>query len=135
MEQNRELKITTLNDLESYSKGQLVELPPFAEGQPFVARIKRPSMLQMVANGTIPNILLIKAQSLFLEQTEGFDPDDENMMKEMLQILEIVAKESLIEPKYEQIKECGLQLTDDQLMFLYNYSQQGVNILEPFRTE
>lgn len=135
MEENRELKLTTLSDLEKYSKGQLVELPPFAEEQPFVARIKRPSMLQMVANGTIPNILLIKAQSLFLEQTEGFDPDDENMMKEMLQILEIVAKESLLEPKYEQIKECGLQLTDDQLMFLYNYSQQGVNILEPFRTE
>ena len=135
MEENRELKLTTLNDLEKYSKGQLVKLPPFAEGQPFVARIKRPSMLQMVANGTIPNVLLIKAQSLFLEQTEGFDPDDENMMKEMLQILEIVAKESLLEPKYEQIKECGLQLTDDQLMFLYNYSQQGIKILEPFRTE
>lgn len=135
MEQNKELKLTTLNDLEKYSKGQLVELPPFAEGQPFVARIKRPSMLQMVANGTIPNILLIKAQQLFLEQSEGFDPDDENMMKEMLQILEIVAKESLLEPKYEQIKECGLQLTDDQLMFLYNYSQQGIKILEPFRTE
>lgn len=135
MGENRELKLTTLNDLEKYSKGQLVELPPFAEGQPFVARIKRPSMLQMIANGTIPNILLIKAQSLFLEQTEGFDPDDENMMKEMLQILEIVAKESLLEPKYEQIKECGLQLTDDQLMFLYNYSQQGIKILEPFRTE
>ena len=135
MEENRELKLTTLNDLEKYSKGQLVKLPPFAEGQPFVARIKRPSMLQMVANGTIPNILLIKAQNLFLEQTEGFDPDDENMMKEMLQILEIVAKESLLEPKYEQIKECGLQLTDDQLMFLYNYSQQGIKILEPFRTE
>ena len=135
MEENRELKLTTLNDLEKYSKGQLVELPPFAEGQHFVARIKRPSMLQMVANGTIPNILLIKAQSLFLEQTEGFDPDDENMMKEMLQILEIVAKESLLEPRYEQVKECGLQLTDDQLMFLYNYSQQGVKILEPFRTE
>ena len=135
MEENRELKLTTLNDLEKYSKGQLVELPPFAEGQPFVARIKRPSMLQMVANGTIPNILLIKAQQLFLEETESFDPDDENMMKEMLQILEIMAKESLLEPKYEQIKECGLQLTDDQLMFLYNYSQQGVKILEPFRTE
>lgn len=135
MEQNRELKITTLNDLESYSKGQIVALPPFAEGQPFIARIKRPSMLQMVANGVIPNTLLIKAQELFLEQTESFDPDDSDMMKQMLQILEIVAKESLLEPTYNSIKECGLQLTDDQLMFIYNYSQQGVKILEPFRAE
>lgn len=135
MEQNRELKITTLNDLESYSKGQIVALPSFAEGQPFIARIKRPSMLQMVANGVIPNTLLIKAQELFLEQAESFDPDDSDMMKQMLQILEIVAKESLLEPTYNNIKECGLQLTDDQLMFIYNYSQQGVKILEPFRAE
>ena len=133
--ENKEMKVTSLKQLKEYSKGQLVSLPCFGEGQEFIARVKRPSMLKLISNGVIPNTLLIKAQQLFLEETESFDPDDENVLKEMLGVLEVIAKESLIEPKYQDIIDNGLQLTDEQLMFLYNYSQQGIKALEPFRTK
>ncbi len=36
---NTNLQITSLADLQAYAKGQIVMLPPFAEGQPFVARL------------------------------------------------------------------------------------------------
>lgn len=130
-----EMKVTSLKQLKEYSKGKLVSLPCFGEGQEFVARVKRPSMLKLISEGIIPNTLLIKAQQLFLEETESFDPDDENVLKDMLGVLEVIAKESLVEPKYQDIIDNGLQLTDEQLMFLYNYSQQGIKALEPFRTK
>lgn len=52
-------QITSLQNLKTYTKGQIVELPPFAEGMPFVARLKRPSMLALVKSGKIPNELLV----------------------------------------------------------------------------
>ena len=60
-----ELKVTSFESLQEYAKGQIVELPPFAEGQPFVARLVRPSLLDMVSDGTIPNPLIASANKLF----------------------------------------------------------------------
>lgn len=40
------LKVTSLAELVEYSKGVIVELPEFAEGQPFVVRMTRPSMMK-----------------------------------------------------------------------------------------
>ena len=39
------MNITSLADLQSYAAGTVVRFPDFAEGQPFVARVRRPSML------------------------------------------------------------------------------------------
>ena len=33
--------VTSIEELKQYSNGTLVELPCFAEGQPFVARLKK----------------------------------------------------------------------------------------------
>lgn len=57
--------VTTIDDLRRYAKGSLVKLPSFAAGQPFVARLKRPSMMELVKNGEIPNELLTRANELF----------------------------------------------------------------------
>ena len=56
-------------------------------------------------------------------------------MKQLYDVLDIIASETLVEPTYEDIKNVGLELTDEQMMFLFNYSQQGVKALESFRTE
>ena len=60
-------EITSLRTLQGYAEGQVVELPPFGEGQPFVARICRPSMLVLAKSGKIPNSLLETANSLFVD--------------------------------------------------------------------
>lgn len=128
----KEPKITSLTDLEQYAQGQIVELPAFAEGQPFVARIRRPSMLALIKSGRIPNGLLKTATELFTDGTPNTKEDDEAMSK-LFQVLECVAEACLMEPTYQELKEAGMELSDDQYMFIFNYTQRGVKALESFR--
>ena len=72
---------------------------------------------------------------MFVQDGTGFDPDDENMMEQMFDVLELMAKETFVEPTYSEIKEAGVELTDEQMMFIFNYAQQGVRALESFRAE
>nr|DAX35072.1 MAG TPA: hypothetical protein [Bacteriophage sp.] len=131
----REVNVTSIEDLKNYANGTVVEMPPFAEGQLLIARLKRPSILGMAKQGKIPNSLLVKANELFLQNGAGLDAEEEDTMKQLYDVLDLIAKETLVEPTYEEIKSVGLELTDEQMMFLFNYSQQGVKALESFRTE
>lgn len=135
MGDKKEMHTTSVSELKKYAKGSIVELPPFADGQPFVARMKRPSMLKLIKEGTIPNTLLVKANELFANTQQAFDPDNEDTMQEVFDIIDIIAEASFVEPTYSEIKESGVDLTDDQLMFIFNYSQRGVKALESFRNE
>ena len=132
MEQMRVREATSLQQLSDYAKGQLVELPPFAEGQPFYARMTRPSMLMLAKLGKIPNQLLNTANELFFDGTKkaALDP---NSLKNMFELIDVICEASFVSPKYHEIKEAGLTLTDDQFMFVFNYTQQGVAALKPFR--
>ena len=131
----REVNVTSIEDLKNYASGTIVEMPPFAEGQPLIARLRRPSILGMAKQGKIPNTLLVKANELFLQNGAGLDAEEEDTMKQLYDVLDLIAKETLVEPTYEDIKSVGLELTDEQMMFLFNYSQQGVKALESFRTK
>lgn len=128
-------KITTIEELKGYSNGNVVELPPFGEGQRFFARLKRPSLLGMVKRGIIPNSLLTVANNLFVESGAGFDPEEESMMEQLFDVLDLIANETFVEPTYKDMKDAGIELTDEQIMFIFNYGQQGVKSLEPFRTK
>nr|DAI20204.1 MAG TPA: hypothetical protein [Caudoviricetes sp.] len=127
--------VTSIADLQAYGAGQIVELPPFAEGQPFFARLKRPSLLGLVKHGKIPNELLVKANSLFVSAGAGLDPDEADMMSQMFDVLYVLAGETLVEPSMKELEAAGVELTDEQLMFLFTYGQQGVRALSNFRTE
>lgn len=130
------MEITSFKDLERYAAGEVVELPPFAQNQPFVARLKRPSMLALVRKGQIPNSLLNAANSMFEQGCSGaFDATNPDTMADMMGVLETMCEASFMEPTYAEIKESGVVLTDQQLMFVFNYAQAGVKALEPFRTE
>lgn len=127
------MEVTSLEALKSYSMGQLVELPPFAEGQTFVARLKRPSMLALVKAGRIPNSLLQSANTLFISGT--MDEKNKGAMSDVMEILDTVCDACFVKPTYQQIKDAGIQLTDDQMMFVFSYSQRGVKALDTFRQE
>lgn len=129
-----EPKITSIETLQGYAQGQVVELPPFAEGQPFVARICRPSMLVLTKSGKIPNSLLTTANDLFFEGKPNSRKTN-NAMSEVYDVIEVFCEACFLEPTYSQIKAAGVQLTDDQLMFIFNYAQTGVKALEPFRKQ
>ena len=58
---------------------------------------------------------------------------DDAFLKDVLGIIDILADASFIEPTWTEIKEAGIELTDDQYMAIFNYSQNGIKALEPFR--
>lgn len=130
-----EMKVTSISELKQYSGGALVELPPFSEGGKFVARLKRPSMLALVRANKIPNSLITSANKMFKQGPSSFDTDNESMMNEIFSIMDVICEAAFVEPTYKQLKDAGIELTDDQLMFVFGYSQNGVKQLEPFRTE
>lgn len=127
-------KITTVADLQSYRNGKVVQLPDFAEGQPLVARVRRPSMLVLAKQGKIPNTLLGAAGQLFTKGGSGMDSDNTKMLADMYDVCHIIAESTLMEPTLADIESAGLELTDDQMMAIFNYTQVGTKALESFRS-
>lgn len=130
-----ELRITSISDLHMYGKGAIVRLPDFAEGQPFVARLRRPSMLVLAKQGKIPNTLLASANTLFAKGGAGADIDNPKMMADMYDVMEVIARAALMEPTYDEIRECDVTLSDQQMMAIFSYTQNGIEALGSFRTE
>lgn len=133
MNNNPQLSVTSIEELIKASQGTLVELPPFIEGVPFVARLRRPSMLALVKSGKIPNALLSTANNLFANGSVNVE--DSFALGNLFKVLDAICESCFVEPSYKDLKDAGIELTDDQLMFVFNYTQQGVNALSSFRSQ
>lgn len=127
------MKVTSIDELKTMTSGELVELPPFMEGQKFIARLRRPSVMKLVQSGKIPNRLLRAANTLFNGETSKELDMDDDFMKDMFDVLDVLAESVFVEPTWSEIKEANIELTDEQYMFIFNYTQRGVESLEPFR--
>ncbi len=135
----KELKVTSIEELIEASKGELVELPGFNSDSTFVARMKRPSLLGMAKAGRIPNSLLQQANELFTGGAGGAlnsakIKKDDLVMGEVFDIMEVLCEEAFVEPTYKQLKENGIVLTDEQLLFIFTYTQRGLDALQSFRS-
>lgn len=128
-------KITSIDDIRQYAQGAVVEFPEFGPDQPFVARVVRPSMLDMIVKEKLPNTLLQKATELFSQGTGNMDLTDKETLKEFVELIEVICEATLIEPRYSDIKAAGLILTDEQLQAIFRYTQEGVKALESFRNQ
>lgn len=126
-----QLEITPISTLKDYAQGEIVEFPPFSPEQRFIARVKRPSMMVLMRTGKIPNTLMSTASQLFSGNEMG-NVGNENVYTEVLEIIEVLAEASFLEPTWAELKEAGIELTDEQYTFLFNYTQRGVKALEPF---
>lgn len=124
--------VTTIGQLNEYAKGNVVRLPDFSEGQPFIVVLRRPSLLCMMKSGKIPNKLINTASALFEGKSSDISSDT-SAMADMLDVMEIIAEASLVQPTMAEIKEAGVQLTDEQLVAIFNYSQSGIEGLQSFR--
>ena len=133
MDEAEAMKITSITDLHAYGQGKIVRFPDFAEGQPFVARVRRPSMLVLAKQGKIPNALMTSANQLFTNGGSGMDADNPDMLSDIFDVCEVIAAAALLEPTYDDIKHAGLELSDNQLMAIFSYTQNGVKALESFR--
>lgn len=125
-------KVTSIQDLMAYLEGEVVELPAFGPNMPFVAKLRRPSLMALAKQGKIPNALLETANELFFGGQKDSSLDTE-ALKNMMELLEVIAAACFIQPSWEEIKAAGIQLTDEQYTFIFNYSQRGIKELKPFR--
>ena len=114
--------------MDKYNSTSRVQLPGWEDEHPFEAVLRRPSLLTMAAEGSIPNELIGAAQKLFCEGYDASLPLDQ-----LGRLLRRIAAEALVEPTLEQLEAQGSRLTDMQLAAIYNFSQAGVRALEPFR--
>ena len=130
---NNNLKVTSVEELIQYSKGEIVELPSFREGAPFIARLRRPSMMSLVKSGKIPNALVKSASKLF--NGKGVDDNNPKAMGQAFEVFDALCEAAFMEPTYKEIKEAGVELTDEQYMAIFNYTQRGIRALEPFRAK
>lgn len=129
------MNVTSFADLQSFAMGTVVRFPDFASGQPFVARVRRPSLLALAKQGRIPNTLLASASELFKGGGAGINSDKDDMLSDIYDICRIICEASLIEPTLQDIEAAGIELSDDQFMAIFSYAQTGVESLKSFRQE
>ena len=93
-------------------------------------------MLVMAKRGQIPNTLLTSANTLFESGVgAGFDSMDQDMLQKCFEVFDLMCEASFVEPTYKELKAAGVELTDEQYMFVFGYSQNGVADLESLRSK
>ncbi len=105
-----------------------VEIPSFSGDGSIEVKLRRPSLLSLAAEGVIPNELLACARELFNEGGKA-----QIQLDELGRLLVLFAKSSLVSPTFDELREQGITLTDEQLSAIYAFAQGGVRALIPFR--
>lgn len=123
-------KLINLKAVKERLESQVHELPDFGDGEPFNARLRRVSLLEMAQGGSIPNELMGAVSDLYFKGTSGM-----KSLKDTAQSFRFIAEKSMVEPTYQEVLEAGLVLTDAQLLAIYLFSVGGVSSLRPFRGE
>ena len=128
-----ELKVTPISELVKASQGEVVPLPRFANGMEFNVRLRKPSILGLAKSGKIPNDLLVTANELFSKGGKAISDgiDDSEMLKKLFDVMDVMCEASFVEPSYQQLKDAGVELTDEQFMAVFNYTQSGVINAKP----
>ena len=122
--------VTNIEDIKNAGVNE-VALPGFIPGEPFIVKLRRPSLIRLAKEGQIPNQLLGAAAKLF---SDGMNPGkDGTSFKEMGEAAFFLAKAALVEPSFEELEAAGIDVTDDQLIHIYLYTQKGVQMLNGFR--
>ena len=91
--------------------------------------LKRPSILALAASGAIANPLMKTARKLFYS---GVSPDGGDLAEEGRVLLEI-ARAALVKPSFDELEEAGIELTDEQLVAIFQFTQLGAKALDRFR--
>ena len=132
------MEITSLETLKQMKKTEIIELPAFDNGIPFVVEVKKPNLMNLIAGGKIPNPLLSSAMTLFSSGVAGAANEamkDAKMLKDLAGLMEVLAEHTLVTPSYQDLKDNDIELTEDQFVDIMNYMQGGVKALTSFRNK
>ena len=115
-------------DVDSIKTSQVVTLPGWC-GEDWECELQRPSILSLAAKGAIANPLLKTARRLFYS---GISPDASDLAEEGRVLLE-VARAAMVKPSFDQLENAGIELTDEQLVAVFQFTQLGAKSLDRFR--
>jgi hypothetical protein len=130
------MEVTSLETIRLASMGSLATIPGFGNGDTITVRLRKPNMLTLIKTGKIPNQLLNTAVELFdggkRDGKKGYSGKE---LEDICTIMTAFCEASLAEPTYKELTDAGVELTQEQMIFIFNYSQGGVKSLEPFREQ
>jgi hypothetical protein len=132
------LQVTSLEQLKLIKQAEIVDLGAFDDGTPFVAELKKPNLMELISTGKIPNTLLSTAMTMFKEGSGNMinkSLEDASSLKELVGLMNVLAKASLVTPSYAQLDKLGISLNEPQLMAILMFTQGGVKMLENFRNK
>lgn len=130
---------------------QVIPIPGFRKGdEPIYIQIRSTGVMNMLANGRIPNTLLGKVTELFgdtskvskdsvplngitqEQKTEALDKlsKSDTGLTDMAELLRVFASAAMVQPTYEEVKD---SMTDDQLMAVFSAMYGEVMEVESFR--
>ena len=132
---------------------RIIHIPGFVEGdEPIAIQIKSTGIMNMLANGKIPNTLLGKVTELFdasssvpkdtvpssvvtdeqkSEAVQKLSKTDSGF-QDMAELLKVFAANAMVQPSYEEVKD---YMTDEQLMAVFSAMYGEAQSLETFRKD
>lgn len=126
-----ELKVISAREFRKKAT-RIIEIDGFEPGEKIAVRIKPASLLNLLMSGKLPNNLLGTVNDLFDQTNKGKSMElfeqDENKIKDIMEIIDLVCEQSLVEPTYEEIKDV---ITDTQKMQIMAEAQGNVNAAIP----
>lgn len=117
-----------MTDLATIKTSQVVTLPGWC-GEVWECELKRPSLMAMAAGGLIPNPLMKTARKIFYS---GISPADGDLAEES-KILLTIAQAAMVSPTFDELAAAGIELTDEQLIAIFQFTQMGAKALDRFR--
>lgn len=131
---------------------RVIPIPGFTQdAEPIYIQIKSTGIMNMLANGRIPNTLLGKVTELFGD-TSKIEKDSiptagiteqqkkealaklsstDSGLQDMAELLRVFASASMVQPSYDEVKD---YMTDDQLMAVFSAMYGEVMDVESFRS-
>lgn len=137
-----EFKALSVDDIKkSLDSGYQVEITGFrADEDPedsFPCVLKKIDLLAWLINGKVPNELTAAVEDLFnlskAKKKTVEEYNDIDQIREGYKLNEWIARESMVEPKFDDLKDAGVYLSQQQLLDIYVFQMNGVNALKQFR--
>ena len=109
----------------------IIEIPNFDNTGTIKVRVKKPNLVNMAANGKIPNYLMsIAAAEMGIRKREE-KPVDE-LINDVAKTMELYCRACLVEPTYDEFKE---YMTDEQMEAIFDWAMGDIKKVEPFRDD
>ena len=111
---------------------KVIRITGFEPGETIEIKVKKLGLVGLMSSGKIPNSLMANVQQLFSGMNDGNITSNEDALgkaDEIGKLLDIVCKEAMMEPKFEDVADV---MSDEQKMDIFQFTQTGIEIIKPF---